>query len=185
VPLSQAFPEALRYAAELHLKQVRKGSGVPYAAHILSVAALVLEHGGSEEEAIAALLHDAAEDCGGRAVLDEIRRRFGNRVADIVEGCTDTFDAPKPDWRPRKEAFVARLPAAPASIRLVVAADKLHNVRSILADYRILGESLWPRFTGGKDNTLWYYRAVAAALKRAGTNALVAELERKLRELPA
>jgi GTP pyrophosphokinase len=184
VPLSERFPEALKYAGELHLNQVRKGSGIPYAAHILSVTALVLEHGGSEEEAIAALLHDAAEDCGGRTRLDDIRERFGAGVADIVEGCTDTFEQPKPPWRPRKEAFVAGLAAASASVRLVVAADKLHNVRSILADYSALGEALWPRFTGGKDGTLWYYRAVAEALTRAGTNRLVEELERAVSELP-
>jgi GTP pyrophosphokinase len=182
MPLSKRFPEALKYAGELHLDQVRKGSGVPYAAHLLSVAALVLEHGGSEDEAIAALLHDAAEDRGGRPVLDDIRERFGSAVAGIVEGCTDTFEDPKPPWRPRKEAFLARLPAASSSVRLVVAADKLHNVRSILADYRTLGEALWPRFTGGRDNTLWYYRAVAEAL---GSGDLADELKRAVSELPS
>jgi len=104
----------------------------------LSVAALVLENGGDEDEAIAALLHDAAEDCGGRATLDEIRRRFGPRVADIVDGCTDSYETPKPAWRPRKEGYLAKLHGASPSVRLVSAADKLHNARSVLADFRPL-----------------------------------------------
>ena len=163
--LSPRFNEALSYAAALHAQQRRKLSGEPYLAHLLAVAALVMEHGGSEDEAIAALLHDAVEDQGGLPTLDEIRRRFGSTVADIVEGCTDAVVSPKPPWRQRKEAYLARLHNASASIRLVSAADKLHNARAILREYRRIGEALWPNFRGGRDGTLWYYRAVVETLK--------------------
>ena len=121
--LTQRFDDALAYAAEVHRGDVRKGSGTPYLAHLLSVAALVIENGGDEDQAIAALLHDAPEDAGGRERLEDIRRRFGDRVAGIVEACTDTFDDPKPPWRERKEAFLERLTGAPADALPVVAAD--------------------------------------------------------------
>ena len=151
----------------MHAEQRRKLSGEPYLAHLLAVAAIVMEHGGNEDEAIAALLHDAVEDQGGLATLEEIRRRFGRPVAEIVDGCTDAAETPKPPWRQRKEAFIARLTNAPASVRLVVAADKLHNARSILRDYRRLGESLWGHFRGGREGTLWYYRAVVERCRQA------------------
>jgi (p)ppGpp synthase/HD superfamily hydrolase len=186
--LSSRFTDALSYAAALHAQQRRKLSGEPYVAHLLAVAALVLEHGGNEDEAIAALLHDAVEDQGGLPTLAEIRRRFGPTVADIVEGCTDTADSPKPPWRQRKEAYIARLNGASASIRLVSAADKLHNARSILRDYRRIGEALWSHFRGGRDGTLWYYRTVAETLKTAAgspsaADALVEELDRTVTEI--
>jgi (p)ppGpp synthase/HD superfamily hydrolase len=173
---SPRFREALLYAADLHAAQRRKGSGAPYIAHLLAVAAIVLEHGGNEDEAIAALLHDAIEDQGGDATRQEIRRRFGETVAAIVEGCTDTDQVPKPPWRARKEAYLAHLPAATASVRLVSAADKLHNARTIVGDYRQLGEKLWQRFNGGRDGTLWYYRELVGAYRRAGSSPLVEEL---------
>jgi (p)ppGpp synthase/HD superfamily hydrolase len=183
MPNSTRLAEALSYAAALHAEQRRKLSGEPYVAHLLAVAAIVMEYGGDEDEAIAALLHDAVEDQGGTATREEIGRRFGQRVAQIVDGCTDTAESPKPPWRERKEAFIARLANAPASVRLVVAADKLHNTRSILREYRRLGESLWGHFRGGRDGTLWYFRAVVDTLRRIETTPLVEELEAAVGEM--
>jgi len=181
--LTTRFEQALVYAAQLHGTQRRKGSDIPYIAHLIAVASIVLEHGGGEDEAIAALLHDAIEDQGGAATREEIRRRFGDRVTEIVDGCTDAETIPKPPWRKRKEAYIAHVAEADESTRLVSAADKLHNSRSILADYRQLGDQLWQRFTGRKDGTLWYYRALVEAFKAHGRTPLVAELERTVREL--
>jgi (p)ppGpp synthase/HD superfamily hydrolase len=177
--LSQAFSLALR----LHAGQTRKTSGTPYLAHLMAVAAITMEHGGDEDEVTAALLHDAVEDAGGRPTLDLIRQQFGAKVADIVEGCTDADTIPKPPWRQRKETYIAHLASASASVRLVSAADKLHNVRTTLVDYRALGLALWERFRGGREGTLWYYRALAEALVRAGRTPLIEELERAVTEL--
>src|SRR5713226_7187629 len=181
--LTSRFEDALLFATQLHAKQWRKGTSIPYVAHLLAVTSIVLEHGGDEDEAIAALLHDAIEDQGGVPMREEIRRRFGNVVVEIVDGCTDADTYPKPPWRARKEAYIARLREASTSVRLVVAADKLHNARSVLADYRVLGESLWRRFNGGKDGTLWYYRAATDALQSSGTTPLIEELERVVSEI--
>jgi GTP pyrophosphokinase len=181
--LSPRFTSALAYAAELHQEQERKVSGVPYVAHLLRVAGIVLEYGGSEDDAIAALLHDAVEDQGGMPVLDEIRRRFGDAVAETVLGCSDAHVRPKPPWRDRKQAHVDHVAAASPSVRLVVAADKLDNARSLLREYRVRGESLWNFFHGGRDGTLWYYEAMLAALKAAGAAPLVEEFERTLAEI--
>jgi len=181
--LSPRFCEAVGYAGRLHADQKRKVSGTPYLAHLLGVAGIVLEHGADEDEAIAALLHDAIEDqqpAGGR---EEIRRRFGPLVVEIVDGCTDTDRIPKPPWRPRKEAYLDRLRSASASVRLVSAADKLDNVRSLLLGYRMHGRLLWEHFRGGRDGTLWYYRAVVEVLKAAGTTPLIDELDRAVSEL--
>jgi (p)ppGpp synthase/HD superfamily hydrolase len=179
MPLSYRFEDALLYAAQLHASQVRKGSNVPYIAHLLGVAAIALEHGADEDTAIAALLHDAIEDQGGHATRQELRRRFGERVTDIVDGCTDTDQAPKPPWRARKEAYLARLPGESAEVRLVSAADKLYNARSILEDFRHVGEELWGRFSGSREGTLWYYRALVTAYRQSGTHPrLVDELDR-------
>ena len=180
---SPRFDEALAYASRLHAGQARKGTGVPYVAHLLAVAAIVLEHGGGEDEAIAALLHDAVEDQGGASTRAKIRRRFGDNVAAIVDGCTDADTVPKPPWRRRKEAHVAHVGAASPAVRLVSAADKLHNARSVLADYRQLGDALWGRFRGGRDGTLWYYRAMVDAFRAAEATPLVEELERTVAEL--
>jgi (p)ppGpp synthase/HD superfamily hydrolase len=180
--LSPRFREALDWAADLHRTQVRKGTTIPYVSHLLAVASLVLEHGGDEDAAIAALLHDAAEDQGGEPTLREIRRRFGDEVAAIVEHCTDTMEAKKPKWKSRKEAYIASLREKPSPSRLVSAADKLHNARAVLADYRRLGEALWTRFSGERE-TLWYYRALADEFSAGGPADLAAELDRTVREL--
>jgi (p)ppGpp synthase/HD superfamily hydrolase len=161
VPLTARFTEALAYAAALHVTQRRKGTDIPYIAHLIAVAALVLEDGGGEDEAIAALLHDAVEDQGGRETLAAIRKRFGERVAGIVRGCTDADTTPKPPWRERKERYIAHLRTAPPEIRRVSLADKLHNARAILRDLRTGGGAVWERFNGGKEGTLWYYRTLA------------------------
>ena len=182
--LSERFTAALTYATQLHASQVRKGSGVPYITHLLGVASIALEYGANEDEAIAALLHDAIEDQGGAATREEIRRRFGDNVTAIVDGCTDSDTTPKPPWRQRKEAYIAHLATASHSVLLVSAADKLYNTRSILKDYRIVGESVWERFQGGgKEGTLWYYRSLVIAFYQTGTTPLIEELERVVSEL--
>ena len=165
---AERYGKALAYAAEKHAGQKRKGTRIPYISHPMAVASLVLEYGGGEDEVIAALLHDVAEDCGGQEALDEIRRRFGMGVAAIVEGCSDTLESPKPKWRPRKEAHLEHLQTAHRSVRLVAAADKLHNARSILRDYRSQGENVWKRFSAAKEDVLWYYGAVTRALESRG-----------------
>jgi len=179
---SQRFEDALVFAAKLHASDIRPGTSIPYLAHLLGTASIALEHGATEDEAIAALLHDAVED-HGREQLMIIRERFGTSVADIVAGCTDPDVAPKPPWRTRKEAYVRHLQDALASVRLVSASDKLHNARAILADYRAIGDELWSRFSGGKVGVLWYYRALVEAYRKAGTSPLVEELERVVSEV--
>jgi hypothetical protein len=161
--LSERFDEALAYASRVHRHQRRTGSLTPYLSHLLAVASLTLENGGDEDQAIAALLHDAAEDQGGRARLADIEARFGAAVAAIVADCTDAFEEPKPAWLPRKIAYVESLRAKPASSLLVSLADKTHNVRSIVADFAAVGPAVFSRFTGGRDGTLWYYRALRDA----------------------
>jgi len=160
--LSPRFEDALVFATQVHAAQLRKGTTIPYAAHLLGTASIALEHGANEEEAIGALLHDAVEDAAGHpaGVKDEIRKRYGAVVLDIVLGCTDTEERPKPLWKPRKEAYIAQLIGASPSVRLVSGADKLYNARAILSDYREIGEALWGRFTGKKEGTLWYYRFI-------------------------
>ena len=179
--LSERFEEALRYAAHVHAGQTRKGTEVPYLAHLLGVASIVLEYGGTEDEAIAALLHDAPEDAGGLGRLEDIRTRFGETVAELVESCTDTMLSPKPAWRTRKAGYIARIPKLSNSARLVSIADKLQNARSLLRDLRESGEAVWPRFKGGKDGTLWYQRCLVQAFRTAGAagaSPLVDELDR-------
>ena len=182
--LSPRFHEAFLLAAEKHAAQTRRKTSIPYISHLMSVAALVLEAGGDEDQTIAALLHDVVEDCGGEPMLAEVRHRFGDRVARIVEGCTDTYTVPKPPWKQRKLDYLAHLAHADDDTRLVSAADKLHNVRTILTDYRLHGDPVFDRFAGGRDGTLWYYRAILDVL-RDRPNRLVAELERVVLELEA
>ena len=181
--LTSRFECALVYASRLHARQTRKASDIPYISHLLSVAALVIEHGGSEDEAIAALLHDAIEDQGGAETRQEIHRRFGKAVTAIVNGCTDAETRPKPPWRQRKEEFIRSLRQASPEVLRVAAADKLHNVRSILSDYRTCGEAVWERFHTGKEGTLWYYREVTGALERRNDSRLVEELGKAVTEL--
>jgi len=181
--LGSRFAEAFRLAAEKHASQTRKKTDVPYISHLMSVAALVLEAGGDEDQTIAALLHDVVEDCGGEPVLEEVRRNFGGRVARIVAGCTDAYTIPKPAWKQRKLDYLEVLRRADDDVRLVSAADKLHNVRTILADYRAEGDAVWERFSGRRDGTLWYYRAVLDVLSGGNPNRLVGELRRVVTEL--
>jgi (p)ppGpp synthase/HD superfamily hydrolase len=181
--LSSRFRDALTYATQLHAGQSRKASDVPYISHLLAVASIVLDYGGTEDEAIAALLHDAIEDQGGASTREKIRQLFGEAVVGIVNGCSDSETIPKPPWRERKEKYLEHLCTASSSVLLVSAADKLHNIRTMLIDYQIIGEQIWQRFTGGKDGTLWYYRAVVDVLIPLGPKLLVGELERAVIEL--
>ena len=174
---------AFVFAAEKHKGQTRKASSIPYIAHLMGVASLVLEAGGDEDLAIAALLHDVVEDCGGVPMLKEVRRRFGARVAKVVDGCTDAYTDPKPPWRERKEKYIARLRNEDQETRLVSAADKLNNVRSILSDYRAVGESIWSRFNGGREGTLWYYRTLRDEFRRSRPNRITQDLALAVSEL--
>jgi (p)ppGpp synthase/HD superfamily hydrolase len=185
VKLGPRFLRAFNFAGKKHAGQTRKASTIPYVAHLMGVASLVLEFGGDEDLAIAALLHDVVEDCGGAPMLKEVRQRFGSRVAKIVDGCTDSDSYPKPPWRERKERYIRHLKDADAETRLVSAADKLNNVRSILSDYREVRESIWLRFNGGRDGTLWYYRALLKEFLRSKPNRLIRELELAVGELEA
>ncbi len=182
--LTSRFSQALVYAADAHAGQTRKGTSVPYVAHVLAVTAYALENGANEDEAIAALLHDTVEDCGGKPRLEDVNKRFGSAVADIVLGCSDTTETPKPPWKERKQAYLHDLDSASPSVLLVSACDKLHNVRSLLVAVRNDGEAAWARFKGGKEGTLWYYRSALAVLKRCGVSRrLTHELEISLEEL--
>jgi (p)ppGpp synthase/HD superfamily hydrolase len=175
--LSRQFEKALTYATRIHGGQLRKKTKVPYIAHLLGVAAIAMEYGANETEAIAALLHDAVEDCGGAKRLRDIKRKFGKEVAQIVEGCTDTDQTPKPPWLERKKAYVDHVCHAPMPTKLVSASDKLHNVRAILMNYRSEGERVWSRFNGGKQGALWYYRALVNAFTGKRIQPLVQELD--------
>ena len=176
--LTGRFRDALLYATDAHHGQTKKGGDeIPYVSHLLAVCALVIETGGDEDETIAALLHDAAEDQGGRERLEDIRSRFGDRVADIVAACSDTFEDPKPPWKPRKEAFLARFrDERDQGILRVETADKLHNARQILRDLRETGDRVWERFNAPKPCQLWYYRSLVEVLRANARNPLVEEL---------
>ena len=176
----------MAYAYQVHSGQRRKGTGIPYIAHILGVAALAIEYGADEDEAIAALLHDAAEDGGGEATLAEIRARYGDAVGDIVLGCSDSLVEDPEDklpWQERKENYLAHLQNASASVCLVSAADKLHNVRSIIRDYHEHGDAIWERFQGRRDGTLWYYETVADTLIRRYRTQLTRDLQDEVDKL--
>ena len=184
--LGERFRSALVLASELHRGQVRKGAkGIPYVGHLLGVASIVIEDGGDEDEAIAALLHDAPEDQGGAATLARIRSEYGERVGAIVEACTDTLENPKPPWRERKERYIAHLEEAPEDVLRVSLADKVHNARAILADYREIGEELWSRFRGSREESLWYYRTLADVFSRRRPGPLADELRRTVDEIEA
>lgn len=183
--LTERYDAALGYAAALHRRQIRKGAGTPYLAHLLAVSALVIEHGGDEDQAIAALLHDAVEDQGGPQTATEIERRFGGPVAEIVMACTDSVETPKPDWRTRKERYIAAVPGKPLRALPVILADKLHNATAIRRDLAAVGPAVWTRFTGGRDGTLWYYRALASALGAAAPGPLARELDQTVATIAA
>ena len=188
--LSPTFTKALEYAAELHADQKRKGTApIPYVGHLLGVASLVLEHGGTETEAIAALLHDALEDRphDGRTER-EIADRFGPEVLRIVQACTDSVGPDDPrdasTWHARKRQYVAHVAVMADDAALVSLADKLHNARKILLDLREVGDSVWGRFKATKDDTLWYYEKLAEAFQnRLPGHVLAEELERTVEEM--
>ena len=180
---SPKFAEALLFASQLHERQVRKGSQVPYISHLLGVTALVLQDGGNETEAIAALLHDAVEDQGGMETLAEIQDRFGEQVAEIVLACSDTTASPKPPWRDRKQAYLEHLESASPQVLRVSLADKLHNARSILRDIHIQGNAIWDKFNGGKTGTLWYYRSLYEFFSANRPGYMAEELGRVLADI--
>lgn len=173
---------AADFALRIHSEQTRKGSGTPYISHLLGVASLVLEHGGDEEQAMAGLLHDAVEDQGAHQ-LDAIRQHFGDRVAAIVEACTDADTVPKPPWQARKQAYIAHLEHAAPDAWLVSCSDKLHNARAICTDLRTHGPATFERFKGGREGTLWYYATLSAAFERLMPGPLAAELAEAVRTM--
>lgn len=182
---SVRFDDALAFSTQLHRAQLRKGTPIPYVAHLLAVCSLVIEHGGDEDQAIAALLHDAVEDQGGPPTLVIIRNRYGDAVADIVADCTDAWTDPKPPWRERKEGYLAALPSKPARSMLVSLADKVHNAESILRDYRMLGDGLWCRFKGGREGTIWNYQSLTTKFNEAMPGALADRLAATVRQFPS
>lgn len=183
---SPRFEQALVYAYRLHGNQTRKGGDIPYMSHLMAVCGLVMEHGGNEDLCIAALLHDAVEDQGGRETGDDIEQRFGAAVRRLVDGCSDSEGVPKPPWRERKEAYLAHLREAPEDVRLVSCCDKIHNARTLLSDLRILGPQMWTRFNASPAETVWYFRSIVSTLREAGGPfALAAELERTVDALEA
>ncbi len=178
---SRRFEEALLYATRVHASQKRNRTEIPYISHPLAVASLVMEAGGDEDQAIAGLLHDTAEDHGGLDRILDIRKRFGDRVARIVEGCSDNLTMPAPPWRERKQRYLEHLRTAADDVVLVSVADKLHNARTVLADYRQIGDEVWERFQGGRDYVLWYLRELVQIFldRRA---AMAEELQRVVEE---
>ncbi|WP_422357003.1 HD domain-containing protein [Qipengyuania flava] len=181
--LTERFDDALTYASRIHRAQRRKGADIPYVSHLLGVAAIAIENGATEDQAIAALLHDAVEDQGGAERLDDIGMRFGEEVARIVDDCTDSDMEPKPPWRARKEAYLTSLSHKPAASLEVSIADKTHNAGAIVADRHVHGEQVWTRFTGGKDGSLWYYRALADAFAELAPGTASDRFARLVREM--
>ncbi|ASV75641.1 GTP pyrophosphokinase [Thermogutta terrifontis] len=181
--LTPRFDEALRFAVSVHRHQVRNVTETPYVGHLLRVCGLVLEYGGTEDEAIAGLLHDALEDQNRPGLVDEIKQRFGPQVLEIVRECSDTTQRPKPPWRERKEQFLRRLAEANAAVRLVVAADKWDNVNNLLVLLRRFGPEIWQHFRGGREGTLWYYREIVSVLRRASQNPLILDLAERVEQL--
>jgi (p)ppGpp synthase/HD superfamily hydrolase len=182
-PLNSRLEEALIFATRLHAGQKRKGKELPYISHLLAVAVLVFEAGGDGDEVIAALLHDAVEDQGGVETLLEIRRRFGERVAMIVEGCSDSFSTPKPPWLERKANYLIHLRSAPPEVRRVSLADKLHNARTILSDLEEHGDATWSRFNGGRQGSLWYYQSLLEIFQESEAGYMLREFTRIVQEI--
>jgi (p)ppGpp synthase/HD superfamily hydrolase len=175
--LSDHFLSAFEFAYELHRVQLRKGSEIPYMSHLMGVAALVMEDGGDETESIAALLHDSVEDQGGTATLEKVKQKFGERVASIVEFCTDSMETPKPPWKDRKLAVIEKVGQAGDSEFKVLIADKLHNLRSIRNAVQRYGEGVWGRFKGGHEGSMWYYRQLLTSFKERGKHPYLDEIE--------
>ena len=180
-PLTARFDEAFAYAHAAHAAQTRKGTNAPYVGHLMGVASIVIDDGGNEDEAIAALLHDAAEDAGGRDRVNDIRARFGETVAAIVADCTDAWTTPKPAWMARKKHYVEHARTLPPSSLRVSVADKVHNAYAILRDLRDTGEEVWKRFNATPDDVLWYYESLVRSYRDAGGGRLVDELDRIVR----
>lgn len=179
--LGERFDLALDMAHRYHADQKRKGAETPYFGHLLGVASLVIDEGGTEDEAIAALLHDAPEDQGGEETLEEIGEVFGEPVKRIVHRLSDTFEDPKPPWKKRKEDYLAHLRTEDdRSVLLVSIADKLHNARSIVLDQADYGEQVWDRFTGGKEGSLWYYGELVRIFDKRFPGALAEEFRRTI-----
>lgn len=181
--LTQRFEQALVYATRLHAQQTRKVTGVPYISHLLSVTALVLEAGGNEDEAIAALLHDAVEDQGGAATRAEIYAQFGEQVVAIVDGCTECDILPKPPWKERKQRYLEQLRLGSPAVRRVALADKLHNARSLISDYRQQGDAIWLVFSAGREGTLWFYHSLIKLYRQSYSTPMLEELTRVIGEL--
>jgi (p)ppGpp synthase/HD superfamily hydrolase len=181
--LTPQFEAALVYATQLHAQQRRKVTHTPYIAHLLSVTALVLEDGGSEEEAIAALLHDAVEDQGGATTRAEIHRRFGSNVTAIIDGCTEPEQIPSMTWKEHKQLYLEQLRHGSPQVRRVALADKLHNARTLLINWRLAGESIWSEFRGGKENVLWLHEALLELFHQKSNSWMVEELEQVIKEL--
>jgi GTP pyrophosphokinase len=184
-PLTDRIVEAMFAAAQIHATQGRKGTKIPYLSHLLGTCSIALEYGADEDQAIAALLHDAIEDGRPTDAARKTVMSFGDEVGRIVEGCTDSDAHPKPPWRERKEAYLARLAGEDQAILLVSASDKLHNARSIVRDLREVGEGPWARFGPAKHEVLWYYRSLVTAFRAnpAHTPALIDELDRTVTEM--
>lgn len=180
---SSRFEDALVFSNQVHASQKRKGSGAPYFAHIMGVTALVLEDGGSEEEAIAALLHDSAEDQGGKAMLAAIRDKFGEKTARIVEECSDTLVAPKPPWKKRKENHLRVLETASDETIRIMLADKVYNARNLLRGLTEHGDQVWENFKGGRDGTLWYFRQMHTLFSQRHSGYMLNEFTRLIQAI--
>lgn len=181
--LTHRFESALTYAAQLHSTQLRKQSTVPYISHLLGVASLVLEDGGDEDQAIAALLHDAVEDQGGSSTREAIRQRYGEQVTRLIDGCTEIQSHPQPSWKIRKLNYIDALQQAPPEVLRITLADKLHNARSILFGRHELGAAVWDRFGAPKEEVLWFYRRVADVIGASLDSPMLKELSQVLKQL--
>lgn len=181
--ITKRFNQALDYATNIHANQKRKGYETPFISHLLSVCALVLEDGGTEDEAIAALLHDSVEDQGGLDTLAEINKLFGDDVAQIVMECSDSYLTPKPPWKERKEQFMGKINSISDSAVRVIIADKLHNVRSVLQNHQVFGSELWSNFKGGREGTIWYYHEMHKLLNNRIQSINLAILSKYINEM--
>lgn len=181
--LGEKYKLALSLTLDFHGDQKRKKTDIPYMSHLMAVSAIIMENGGTEDQAIAGLLHDAVEDCDGENTLRTIRQELGENVADLVMECTDTMENPKPDWAPRKRRYIASLKAISPEGRLVSLADKVHNISCILRDFERIGDKIFDRFWPEREETVWYYRELAKEYSRLDSTPLTKEFEGLVREL--